>query len=155
MQFHNVCCYGKLRCVWWGRGGRGEESRGEEGKAPIKKFMLLVLHLPIACADAAGEYLRQTAYLSAHNGAIRAPFHHILLPTTTVNRTNAHTLQQISYNAHPWHWCGDKMIYASHRAELVAFSILSSFFRLLFSGFRFSCFDLTSQPTSCISGQGW
>jgi hypothetical protein len=70
----------------WGGG------RGEEGKAPIKKFMLLVLHLPIACADAEGEYLRQTAYLSTHNRAICAPFHHILLlPTTSVNRTNAHT----------------------------------------------------------------
>lgn len=49
-------------CLCGGGGG----GRGEEGKAPIKKFMLLVLHLPIACADAEGEYLRQTAYLSTH-----------------------------------------------------------------------------------------
>ncbi len=73
--------------------------RGEEGKAPIKKFMRLVLHLPISCADAAGEYLRQTAYLSTYNGAIYAPSHHILLPTTIVNCTNARTSQQISCNA--------------------------------------------------------
>jgi len=83
-QFHNVCCYGKLGCVGVG------EGRGGKG-TPFKRFVLLVSHLPISCADAAGEYWRQTAYLSTHNGAICAPSHHILLPTTTVNRTNAHT----------------------------------------------------------------